>query len=64
MPHNKLTRSLTNGKLTVPRYNNMYGKPQLKRKIPTLINNLPSMLKIIINNENIKYVLRKYTLKG
>lgn len=57
-----LTRSVSNAQLVVPRYNNLYGKHQLKCTIPTLINNLPTTVKTKINNKNIKFLLKNYYL--
>lgn len=56
------TRNMLKPKLTLPSYNNLYGKRKLNYMIPQLINNLPNNVKDTITTKNIKNKLKQFFL--
>lgn len=60
---NMRTRGISKELLSLPRYNNIYGKRTTQYLVSDLINKLPSDIKGKLTSRNIKFVLKKYFMK-
>lgn len=58
--HNITTRQISDKKLALPKCRNDYGKRNNKYLIPYFLNNLPTEIRVKINDKNMKRVLKRH----